>query len=103
MIRMFDVGGHVGRFDIFDIGETGSLASVQELTDRLVICDPGILVADRDRKKTRRIFSWFGRPEPFDENWSLERLGSNDSKFGVVPLEATLKVPFLPVTKGYVG
>jgi len=44
-VRMFDVGGHVGRFDIFDIGETGSLASVQELTDRLVICDPGILGA----------------------------------------------------------
>jgi hypothetical protein len=57
---LFDVGSHMDRLDIFNIGETGSLAPVQELTDRLVICDPGILVADRDREKFEKSFGRFG-------------------------------------------
>jgi hypothetical protein len=33
----FDISCHMDRLDIFDIGETGSMAPVQELTDRLVV------------------------------------------------------------------
>jgi hypothetical protein len=48
------------RLDIFDIGETGSLAPVQELADRLVIRDPRILVADRYSEELEKSLSGFG-------------------------------------------
>jgi hypothetical protein len=44
----FDVSRHMDRFDVFQVGETGLLAPVQELTNRLVVRDPGVLIADRN-------------------------------------------------------
>jgi hypothetical protein len=38
---LLDIGRDMDWFDIFKIGESGSLAPVQELADRLVIRNPG--------------------------------------------------------------
>ena len=57
---LFYVGSHMDRLDIFDIGEAGSLAPVQELADRLVIRDPRILVADRYSQELEKSLSGFG-------------------------------------------
>ena len=48
-------------FNIFKIGETASLAPVQELADRLVIRNPGVFIPDRNREKFE---------EPFGSFWS---------------------------------
>jgi hypothetical protein len=53
---LFDVGSHMDRLNIFEIGETGSLKPVQKLTDCLVIGDPGILIANRDREEFKKSF-----------------------------------------------
>jgi hypothetical protein len=42
---LFDVGCGVDRFDIGNIGETGSLAPVHKLADRLLVCAPGVVIA----------------------------------------------------------
>ena len=51
---LFDVDGDVDRFNIFIIGATGSLALVQKLVDRLGVCAPGVLGADRDGEEFGR-------------------------------------------------
>jgi hypothetical protein len=57
---LFDVGCDMDRFDIFKIGETGSLAPVQELADRLVVRRPVILVPNRNREEFEKSLGRFG-------------------------------------------
>jgi hypothetical protein len=68
---LFDLGSDMDRFDIFKIGETGSLAPVQELADRLVVCHPGVLVPNRDGEEFEKSLSRFW-PDIGDDRWNLE-------------------------------
>jgi hypothetical protein len=68
---LFDIGCDVDRFDIFKIGETGSLAPVKELANGLIVRDPCVLVADRNREKFKETFRRFWS-EVSDDRWNLE-------------------------------
>ena len=68
---VFDVGRDMDRFDIFKIGETGSLAPVQELADRLIIRDPCILVADRNAEEFEETLGRF-RSDTGNDCWNLK-------------------------------
>jgi hypothetical protein len=54
---LFNVRGDMDRFDIFKIGETGSLAPVQELADCLIVGGPSVFVADRNREEFKVVAS----------------------------------------------
>jgi hypothetical protein len=54
----FNIGGYMNRFDVFQVAEPGSLAN------RVIVSNPGVLVADRDskefKKPLRSLWSNFG-------------------------------------------
>ena len=58
----------------FKIGETGSLAPVQELADRLIVRDPSILIADRNREEFEEPLGGF-RSDIGNDRWNLKRFG----------------------------
>jgi hypothetical protein len=68
---LFNVRGDMDRFDIFKIGETGSLAPVQELADCLIVGGPSVFVADRNREEFKVPLSRFGA-DIGNDRWNLE-------------------------------
>ncbi len=66
---------HVDRLDIFNIGEAGSLAPVEELIDRLVVCHPGVLVTDWDREEFEKALGRF-RSDIGDDGRNVKIIGS---------------------------
>ena len=62
------------RLDIFKIRETGSLAPVQKLADRLVVRDPCVLVPDGNGEEFEKSLGGFW-PDISDDRWNLEWFG----------------------------
>ena len=72
------IAGHVllngcrrARVLFFKIGETGSLAPVQELADRLVVSHPCVFVADRNSEELEESLGRFG-PDVGNDRGNLE-------------------------------
>jgi hypothetical protein len=54
-----NIGGDRDGLNVFEILIPSALTPEKKLLDRPVIGGPCVRVADRDRKKTRRIFFWW--------------------------------------------
>jgi hypothetical protein len=71
---LFDVSRDMDWFDIFKIRKAGPLAPIQELTDRLIIRDPCVLVPNRYREELEEPLGRF-RSDVGNDRWNLEWFG----------------------------
>lgn len=67
---LLDVSRHGNRLDVLKLAKTATLAPVEKLRNRVVICDPRILVADRNREKFKEPLGRF-RTDIGDNGWHL--------------------------------
>jgi hypothetical protein len=68
---MFDVSCHVNRFHVFKISKADSLAPLEELADRLVVCQSGILVANLDGEEFEKSLGRLGT-DVSNDRWNLK-------------------------------
>jgi hypothetical protein len=57
---LFDVSGNRDRLNVLQVVKTAAFAPSQELTDRVIVRDPGVFVADRNREEFEKALCGFG-------------------------------------------
>ena len=76
---LFDVRRHRDRLNILQAAKARALAPIQKLTDRMIVSDPGVLVADGNGKKFEVSLGRF-RADVGDKRWNLEGFGFNECR-----------------------
>jgi hypothetical protein len=70
---LLDIGSHRDRLDVLEVTKTATLAPVEELTDRMIISDRGVPVAERDCEELKKSLRRF-RSDLSDQSRNLKAL-----------------------------